>query len=170
MNRPDFYRQRLTRRGLLSSCASGFGAVAFSALFGPSARGFETLRPHYRPRARNVIFLYMDGGPSQVDTFDHKPRLEKENGQPIKMDVPKTQFDDVGGVLASPWKFQRYGESGLEVSDLFPHVGSCADELCVVRSMVSNFPEHTGANYFLHTGHGIQGRPSMGSWVSFGSW
>lgn len=160
------------RRTFLTRTANGFGALAFTGLFGRPAHaksGDEgKLLLHHTPRAKRVIFLYMDGAPSQVDTFDPKPRLDRENGQPIGMKVPKTQFDDVGNVLASPWKFRRYGESGLEVSDLFPEVAKHADKLCVVRSMVSKFPEHTSANYFLHTGHGQQGRPSMGCWTTYG--
>ncbi|MGL4553601.1 MAG: DUF1501 domain-containing protein [Gemmataceae bacterium] len=153
----------LTRRDLLTRCASGFGAVAFTALLAEAA-------PHHRATARSVIFLYMDGGPSQVDTFDPKPLLAKYDGQPPGklFKVEPTQFDNVGKVLASPWKFARHGDSGLWVSDLFPHVAKCADDLAVVRSMTSKFPEHTSANYFLHTGSGLQGRPSMGSWLSYG--
>jgi hypothetical protein len=110
----------------------------------------------------------MDGGPSQVDTFDPKPRLTKEHGQPIKTKVAPTQFNDVGKVLQSPWKFKQYGQSGIPVSELFPHVAQHVDDLCIVRSMTSNFSEHTNANYFFHTGHGQQGRPSMGAWFSYG--
>ena len=101
----------------------------------------------------------MDGGPSQVDTFDPKPRLDREHGQPIQVKTQPTQFNNVGNVLRCPWKFRSYGESGIPVSDLFPHVGRCVDDLAIVRSMVSNFSEHTSANYFLHTGCGLQGRP-----------
>src|SRR5688500_1821244 len=170
----------LSRREMLRRCASGFGAVALSALmndraFGllaahsplPSAASPGTLS-HFPPRARNVIFLYMDGGPSQVDTFDPKPLLAKEHGQPFKMKMEPTQFNQNGNTLASPWKFRQYGRSGMWVSDLFPHVATCADDLAVVRSMTSNFSEHTQANYFLHTGSGMQGRPSMGAWVTYG--
>ena len=161
-----------SRRHLLTRSAHGFGALAASALFGSAAVANNdplAVKPrHFRARARNVIFLYMDGGPSQVDTFDPKPRLEKENGKPIQMDVPPTQFDDVKGLRMSPWKFRNYGECGHPISDLFPHIGGVADELCMVRSMTSQFPEHTSANYFLHTGHGIQGRPSMGAWMGYG--
>jgi hypothetical protein len=82
--------------------------------------------------------------------------------------VEATQFNNNGNVLASPWQFQQYGEAGIAVSDLFPHLAECADELCLIRSMVSEFPEHTFANYFLHTGSGLQGRPSMGAWVNYG--
>ncbi len=110
----------------------------------------------------------MDGGVSQVDTFDPKPRLDRENGQAIQAKVQPTQFDNVGKVLGSPWKFKQYGQSGIPVSDLFPHVATCIDDLAIVRSMVSNFSEHTSANYFIHTGNGQQGRPSMGSWVTYG--
>src|SRR6185437_14359951 len=116
----------------------------------------------------SVIFLYMDGGPSHLDTFDPKPRLDREHGQPIQAKIHPTQFNNVGNVLKSPWKFRRYGQSGIPVSDLFPHVAGCVDDLCVIRSMVSSFSEHTNANYFLHTGNGLQGRPSQGAWVTYG--
>ncbi len=124
--------------------------------------------PMFPARARNIIFLYIDGGPSHVDLFDPKPRLDAEHGQPIKMKVQPTQFNSVGNVLKSPWKFRNYGESGLPFSEIIPHIGAHADDICVVRSMTSEFSEHTNANYFLHTGHGLQGRPSMGSWFSYG--
>jgi hypothetical protein len=158
-----------TRREFLDRVATGFGALAFASLFakrGESAGG--PLPAHHPPRVRSVIFLYMDGGPSQVDTFDPKPRLARESGAKFAMKIEPTQFDDVGATLGSPWKFRRYGRSGLEVSDLFPHVGRHADRLCVIRSMVSEFSEHTNANYFLHTGHGLAGRPAMGAWLSYG--
>jgi hypothetical protein len=161
-----------TRREMLLSCANGFGAVALAALLAeeepaaaPAAGGV-----HHPAKARNVIFLYMDGGPSQVDTFDHKPLLAKYHGKdPHKVfKVEPTQFDNVGRVMASPWKFRQRGQSGLWVSELFPHVAQQADKLCVIKSMTSKFPEHTSANYFLHTGSGLQGRPSMGAWFSYG--
>jgi hypothetical protein len=122
----------------------------------------------FQAKARSVIFLYMDGGPSQIDTFDPKPRLQKENGEPFKMQIQPTQFDNVGNTLGCPWEFRPGGESGLPVSDLFPYVRNCADELAVIRSLTSNFSEHTSANYFLHCGHGLQGRPSMGAWAAYG--
>jgi hypothetical protein len=112
----------------------------------------------------------MDGGVSQVDSFDPKPRLEQDAGKNPRdlFKVDQTQFNNVGTILPSPWKFKPYGECGLPVSDLFPHIGSMADELAVIRSMTSEFPEHTNANYFLHTGSGLQGRPSMGAWTTYG--
>jgi hypothetical protein len=169
----------VSRRQMLSQAASGFGAAALTALvagdraFGGSVQGatdgpLAPRQPTYRARARNVIFLYMDGGPSQVDTFDPKPRLQAENGQPFKMAIQPTQFDNVGNTLGCPWTFRPGGECGLPVSDLFPQVRECADELCVIRSLTSEFSEHTNANYFLHSGHGLQGRPSMGAWVTYG--
>ncbi|MBL9127628.1 MAG: DUF1501 domain-containing protein, partial [Verrucomicrobiales bacterium] len=166
----------VSRRDMLARCANGFGAVAAAALWHDRAYGAapgagpraSTLQPHFAPRARSVIFLYMDGGPSQMDTFDPKPRLAKDHGKPFAMKMEPTQFNDNGSTLASPWTFRPGGKSGLPVSDLFPHLRGCADSLCVLRSMVSEFSEHTSANYFLHTGFGLVGRPSAGSWVSYG--
>ena len=170
----------VSRREMLMRCANGFGGVALTTLLGDKAWG-ERIRSepgadsplsprptHFTPRAKNVIFLFMDGGPSQVDTFDPKPLLAKEHGQKIKLKVPPTQFDNVGNVLQSPWKFQQQGESGIPVSELFPHVGQCVDDLAIIRSMTADFSEHTNANYFMHSGVGIQGRPSVGSWVTYG--
>jgi hypothetical protein len=155
---------------MLQRCANGFGAVALAALWADRAEGSSAARTHHPAKARNVIFLYMDGGPSQVDTFDYKPLLEKYHGRDphTVFRVEPTQFNNVGKVMASPWKFRRRGQSGLWVSDLLPYTAECADDLCVVRSVVSKFPEHTSANYFLHTGSGFQGRPSMGAWFSYG--
>jgi len=169
-------RPPMTRRAMLARCANGFGAVALSALLAESgavaasaAAGPLSPRPPQFPaKARSVIFLYMDGGPSQVDTFDPKPRLNAEHGRPFAMKMEPTQFNNNGSTLGCPWAFRRYGQSGLPVSDLFPNVARHADDLAVVRSMVSNFPEHTSANYFLHTGSGLQGRPSMGAWFGYG--
>lgn len=164
---------------MLQTCANGFGAVALASLLNEPAFGAEVVssseknpfvarQPHFDAKAKSVIFLYMDGGVSQVDSFDPKPRLDAENGKPFAMKIEKTQFNNNGNTLASPWKFQQYGESGIPVSDLFPFVGQHADKLAVVRSLTSAFPEHTNANYFLHTGHGQQGRPSTGAWVGYG--
>jgi hypothetical protein len=123
---------------------------------------------HFAPKAKNVIFLYMDGGPSQIDTFDPKPRLDRDHGKPFADRIEPTQFNNIGTTMKSPWKFKQRGKSGLWVSELFPEVATAADELCVIRSMTSNFSEHTNANYFLHTGAGMQGRPSMGAWITYG--
>ena len=161
----------LNRRDFLGRSALGFGALALSSLPGfgaPVAKGLPT---HFPARAKRVIFLYMDGGPSQVDTFDPKPLLEKFAGQdPAKVmgKLEQTQFGNNGVILPSPWAFKPCGQSGLPISSLFPHISRHADKLCVLRSMTAKFPEHTAANYFLHTGSGLQGRPSMGAWASYG--
>ncbi len=168
---------------MLRRASNGFGALALGALFGRvgtatanatapfGRRPLQPVAPHFRPRARSVIFLFMEGAVSQVDSFDHKPMLERFHGQDPRKAIgklEKTQFENVGTVMKSPWAFRQYGESGLWVSDLFPQVARQADDLCVVRSMTSSFPEHTSANYFLHSGLGLQGRPSMGAWVTYG--
>jgi hypothetical protein len=162
---------------MLLRCANGFGATALTALLAEPAFGrsmvpdvghLATRDAHVPPKATSVIFLFMDGGPSQVDTFDPKPRLDREHGEPIKTKVHPTQFNNVGKVLKSPWTFRPRGQSGIEVSDLFPHVAECVDDLTIVRSMVANFSEHTSANFFFHTGNGLQGRPSHGAWVTYG--
>ena len=175
-----FLPRAVTRRDMLARCASGFGGLALLALMQEKAygnvvsstissgNGLAARRPQFAPQARSIIFLYMDGGPSQVDTFDPKPLLTKENGQPFKMKMEATQFNNNGNTLGSPWTFQNYGQSGIPVSSLFPHVAQCVDDLAIVRSMTSQFSEHTNANYFLHTGSGLQGRPSMGAWAGYG--
>ena len=175
-----YLAQPISRRELLSQSAQGFGTVALSTMLAESGSAFgasghssslAARTAHFPAKAKNVIFLYMDGGPSQVDTFDPKPMLDKYDGQPPHEVIGKlepTQFANIGKILKSPWKFRQYGESGIPVSDLFPHIATCADELAVVRSVVAPFSEHTFANYFLHTGNGQQGRPSHGAWVSYG--
>ena len=176
------FQRPMTRRDMLVRCASGFGGVALAGLLSSQSFG-QTLsqlapdnplapRPgHYPAKAKSVIFLYMDGGPSQVDTFDYKPSLQKYNGKSpydVLDRVEPTQFDNIGTVMASPWKFKQHGTSGAWVSELFPHVAECVDDIAFIKSMTSKFVEHTSANYFLHTGHGIQGRPSMGAWLGYG--
>jgi hypothetical protein len=162
----------LSRRDWLFRSAAGFGGVALSSMLADQARADGVLaKPHHKATAKAVIFLYMDGGPSQVDTFDYKPALDKFNGQdPVKVlgKVEPTQFANVGKVMASPWKFKQHGGCGAWVSELFPHVAKCVDDLAFVKSLTSKFSEHTSANYFLHTGAGVQGRPSWGAWTSYG--
>lgn len=165
-----------TRREMLCRAANGFGGLALAWLAHRDARAalsrdlnpMAAQPPQYPARARSVIFLYMDGGPSQLDTFDPKPLLTREHGKPIRMKTPPTQFNNDGNVMQSPWAFHPRGQCGTEVSDLFPHVAGCVDDLCVIRSMVADNSEHTAANYMLHTGFALQGRPSMGSWLTYG--
>lgn len=163
------FHRPLSRREWLARTASGFGAVALSSLLSERADGKPVL--HHAARAKSVIFLYMDGGVSQVDSFDPKPLLDKHHGEEPQKAIGKlepTQFANVGKVMKSPWKFNQFGQSGLPVSELFPEIATCADDLCMVRSMISKFSEHTSANYFLHTGNGQQGRPSWGAWCGYG--
>lgn len=169
----QFQPLALTRRDLLRQAACGFGSVALTGLIADDATADGTnplapQSPHFPARAKNIIFLYMDGGVSHVDTFDPKPLLATLNGKPFPLKQQKTQFENNGGVLASPWSFRKYGQSGIPVSNLFPNIARHVDKLAVIRSMTSKFSEHTNANYFLHTGHGQVGRPSMGAWFGYG--
>ncbi|MDA7497091.1 DUF1501 domain-containing protein [bacterium] len=160
---------------MLRQMSTGFGALAASTLLGKSVPSVgprsHSLPPHKATRCKHVIFLFMEGGISQVDSYDHKPALAKFNGQDPRKAIgrlEKTQFANIGKVQQSPWEFQRHGQAGLWASDLFPHVAKQLDHLCLIKSMTSKFPEHTSANYFLHSGVGLQGRPSAGAWVSYG--
>ena len=166
----------LSRRDMLTRGAMGFGGLALSGLmqgdaYASVSNPLAPKDPHFAPKAKSCIFLYMDGGPSQVDTFDYKPALEKYNGHDPRQAMGKlepTQFDNIGKVMKSPWEFKQYGECGAWVSELFPHTAEMVDDIAFVKSMTSKFSEHTFANYFLHTGSGLQGRPSMGAWMGYG--
>lgn len=163
-----------SRRQWLEQAACGFGSLGLTALLNKAASATTAGRPglldqlHHAAAAKRVIFLYMDGGPSQIDTFDPKPLLTRYDGQAFPIKAEPTQFDNNGATLQSPWNFAKHGESGLWISALFPYLSAHADRLAVVRSMTSQFSEHTSANYFLHTGVGIAGRPSIGAWLSYG--
>ena len=160
-----------TRREMLRSASTGFGMLAATALLAEDARSAEPSgprRPHYGAKVKNVIFCYMSGGMSHVDTFDPKPRLAKEAGDPMPFETARTMFNQDGNIFPSPWAFRRRGRSGIPVSDLFPHVGGMADELCVIRSMTAKFMEHAQSNYYFHCGLPFAGFPSMGAWVTYG--
>ena len=168
-------RMSLTRRDMLFRSANGFGALALATMLAEDAaatdRSLDPLlvrTPHFAPKAKSVIFLFMDGGPSHVDTFDPKPRLREENGKPLPLKLPRTANASNTTLLGSFWDFHKHGQSGMEISELFPNLASCADDLCVIRSMVSDFSEHTAGNYFMHSGSALQGRPSLGAWVTYG--
>jgi hypothetical protein len=154
--------RRLSRRQILSGASAGFGMLAFRAM--------ADVPFHRRPRARNIIFCFMDGGPSHVDTFDPKPMLRKHEGRPIgEGAVTKRSQSNAGRVwLGSPWEFRQRGQGGLWVSDLLPHIARVADKLCVVRSMVGELPLHGQQNLLLHTGRILGQAPSLGAWVSYG--
>jgi hypothetical protein len=154
----------------------GFGMLSFASLIGQqiAAAGVSqpgnpwTIRdPHFKPKAKSVIFLFMNGGMSQVDSFDPKPMLEKYDGQPLPGPIPQHERK-TGGLMKSPFTFKKYGQSGLDVSEIFPHVGSVADELCVIRSMHTEIPNHEPALIMMNTGANQPGRPSMGSWITYG--
>jgi hypothetical protein len=123
--------------------------------------------PHFKPKAKHVIFLFMNGGLSQVDSFDYKPMLAKYDGQPMPGgDLGHER--KTGNLMKSPFEFTKYGKSGLEVSELFPNVGACADAICVVKSVYTEIPNHEPALIMMNTGANIIGRPSMGSWLTYG--
>ncbi len=153
---------RLTRQQFLQSSLGGFGALALQGICaGDATRVKETA-------ATSVIYLYMEGGPSQVDTFEPKPRLEKEHGKPLPFDKPATVFNSSNKIMASPFKFSRYGESGGWASELFPHLSGCMDDLTFIHSMHHGVSNHSAGCYMSHTGDPMAGRPSIGSWVTYG--
>ncbi|MFO1022526.1 MAG: DUF1501 domain-containing protein [Planctomycetales bacterium] len=163
----------LTRRDLLRQSANGFGWLAFSGLFGQMAKGTEKTSPiqlpapHFPPKVKNVIFCFMDGGVSHVDSFDPKPQLTAQDGKPF-LDSKNPTADGQRQWLGSPWKFRQYGQSGIPVSELFPHIAGCVDDIAVIRSMKADLPIHSTGVLFLHTGSNVAGRPSMGSWTTYG--
>ncbi len=169
------YAPGISRRYLLRSSACGFGLVGLAGVLAGESRSGEPANPlapkppHFAPRAKRVIFLFMHGGPSHIDTFDPKPRLTQDHGKPLPFKRPLTFAEgNVGNLLKSPWQFRKYGESGIEISELFPHVAKFADELCILRSMVGDSVAHGGAVLQLHTGSNTFTRPSAGSWVVYG--
>jgi hypothetical protein len=154
----------LTRRELLRTSALGFGSLAFAHLMESSAAASPS--PHFPPKAEAVIMLMQNGGPSQMDLFDPKPELTKNNGKTANVET--YQLGNSDKLMASPLAFKKYGKCGLEMSTLLPHLGSIADELCVIRSMYSEHNNHTEALVLLNTGKIFPGRPSLGSWISYG--
>ena len=167
----------LSRREWLRSSACGFGQIALLSLAAEadSTTGDSTPSPlspklpHFAATAKRVVFLFMHGGISHVDTLDAKPKLTEMNGQPLPIAKPKFEFAPTGNLLASPWKFQKYGQSGIEVSDLFPKIGACADDLCIIRSMNGGDQvSHGPALLNINTGSGAFARPSLGAWTLYG--
>jgi hypothetical protein len=160
----------INRREMLRRCSLGFGSFALAGLFPGTfaALPANVPVPHFRPRVKHVIFCYMSGGVSHVDSFDPKPELARRHGQPMPVPVRPTMFNDNGNIMGSPWTSRRWGQSGMEMTDLFPHVAELADDLVVVRSMTTNVSEHAQGNYVFHTGFPFMGHPSAGAWVSYG--
>ena len=166
-------RGKFTRREALGRISSGFGLLALAGLMnhpayaGPAKEG-RAQKPDFKPRAKNVIFCYMSGGVSHVDTFDSKPRLIQDSGKPMPVPVQRTQFNNNGSIMPTQWEFKNRGQSGLPVSELLPYTAKCADDLCVIRSMTSKFSEHAQGNLFMHTGFPFMGYPSAGAWTTYG--
>lgn len=157
----------LSRREMLSTVGAGFGWTALRAVCSAAENPFAPKQPHFAPRAKRVIFLFMNGGMSQVDTFDPKPMLARYHGQPMPGGTPKTERK-TGSLMKSPFAFRRCGKSGLEVSEIFPRLGDHADDLCVIRSMYTDIPNHEPSLQMMNCGENLQSRPSMGSWLIYG--
>src|SRR5437879_12503248 len=149
----------MTRREALQTMGAGFGLVG---LANAAAKG-----PHFPAKAKRVIFLFLNGGMSQVDTFDPKPMLTKHHGEP--MPGPKIKTDRASGnLMRSPFAFKKYGQSGIEVSEIFPKVGACIDDICVIRSTYTDIGNHPAGLLMMNCGHTQLGRPSLGSWLTYG--
>jgi len=166
----------ISRRELLRMSSAGFGSIALAGLLADPVKGTDQRAsdplaarpPHFLPKAKRVIFLFMHGGPSQVDTFDFKPLLERDHGKPLPFAKPRVVSAQTGNLLRSPWKFAQHGQSGAWVSELFPHVARCVDDICFIRSMHGSNSRHGGALLELHTGSDTFVRPNMGSWIVYG--
>ncbi len=163
----------VNRRQVLRTFANGFGMLGLASLLHEQGRA-DTVNPlavrpaMYAARAKRVIFLFMSGGPSHVDTFDPKPRLAQDNGKPLPFEQPKLVRTKTGNLLQSPFKFKKYGQSGIEVSELFPKVAGRIDDICVVRSLLADNINHNGACLQMNTGEQAFSRPSLGSWLLYG--
>ena len=168
----------LTRRDVLGRGGMGFGLLGLAGVLAddsglPRARGADALdplapkAPQFAPRAKQVVHLFMNGGPSHVDTFDPKPLLNRYHGKPLPNPNLRTERK-TGAAMGSPFTFNKHGQSGLEISSLFPHLALCADDLCVIRSMHADVPNHEPSLMLMNCGEGRQNRPSFGSWVTYG--
>jgi hypothetical protein len=164
----SFFAPRPSRRSVLRQTALGFGALALADLLRAADAPAGAKGPHFPARAKRVIFLFMKGGPSHLDTFDPKPLLDRDDGKPYPGRRPRVVFAKTGNLLKSPWTFKQHGECGSPVSELFPHVAGCVDDICFVHSLHGTNPAHGGAVLKLHTGSDNFVRPSMGAWVAYG--
>lgn len=175
-------KEIITRRHFFEECGIGVGKIALASLLGG---GFQSLAaeasrenplapkpPHYAPKAKRIIYLFMAGGPSQLDLFDRKPMLEKYDGQPIPAEVVKDQryafIERNAALMASPFKFSKHGDSGAELSDRLPKLARVVDDVCILKSVHTDAFNHAPAQIFMNTGSQLLGRPSMGSWVTYG--
>jgi hypothetical protein len=168
----------LTRREMLARMGAGFGSLGLAGMMAdaglsaaPAASSASPLTPrppHFAPKAKRVIQLFMPGGPSHVDTFDYKPEIEKHAGERPQLVDRKSLRNTTGGLMPSPFGFKQYGECGKWVSDIFPHVGECVDDICFIHSMHTDIPEHAGAILMMNVGHLQPSRPSLGAWLVYG--
>jgi hypothetical protein len=161
-----------SRRRLLQQSACGFGALALGDLLraGAAPKG-DDLRPrlpHFAPRAKRVVFLFMHGGPSHIDTFDYKPLLQRDHGKPLPFPKPRVTFAETGNLMRSPYAFRQHGASGQWVSEIFPHIASVVDKLCFLKGLHGSNDAHGGALLKIHTGSDTFVRPSIGSWAIYG--
>src|SRR5436190_15320266 len=179
---------RLTRRGFFETfsdgiCGAGLATLLSRDLYGATLEGADGLPdghrrmydlkprpPHFAPKAKAVIHLFMNGGPSQMDLFDPKPMLDKHHGEPYfdKVAADLTGPEGAGGILRSPFQFAQHGQSGAWISSVMPHLAKQADDITVIRSMHTMHPNHEPALFMIHSGRIIPGRPTMGAWVVFG--
>lgn len=173
--------QPITRRGWLARTGSGFGTLGLASVMAQQGLLTSTVHaatsaadnplapkaPHFAPRAKSVIFLFMNGGPSHVDTFDPKPALAEYAGQQPE-ELTKNYQRSVGKLFPSPYKFEKHGQAGIPVSELYPHVAKVIDDICVIRSMHTNIPNHEPGLLIMNSGHSQPTRPSLGSWLTYG--
>lgn len=168
----------LTRREFLRRCGMGLGSLALAHLLadngflaragtGESVNPLAPKPPHFPSRTKHVIHFFLNGGPSHVDTFDPKPELDRYNGKALPIENLRTERK-TGAAFASPFKFRKYGQSGIEVSDLFPKIGECIDDIAVIRSMQANLPNHEPSLMLMNCGDAVMSRPSVGSWITYG--
>jgi hypothetical protein len=165
----------LSRREMLARCGTGLGTIALAGVLrdaqaadaSPAVDPLAVKAPHFPAKAKHVVHLFMNGGPSQVDTFDPKPELTLYHGKPIPTGNLRTERK-TGAAMGSPYKFRKYGQSGIEISDLFAKTAAHADDMCVIRSMYADVPNHEPSLLLMNCGDGRQPRPSLGSWVTYG--
>ncbi|MBM3963439.1 MAG: DUF1501 domain-containing protein, partial [Planctomycetes bacterium] len=161
-----------SRRRLLQQSACGFGALALGDLLrasaAPTGDDLRPRLPHFAPRAKRVVFLFMHGGPSHIDTFDYKPLLQRDHGKPLPFPKPRVTFAETGNLMRSPYSFRQHGASGQWVSEIFPHIASVVDKLCFLKGLHGSNDAHGGALLKIHTGSDTFVRPSIGSWALYG--
>jgi hypothetical protein len=167
----------LSRRAALQTAGAGFGMLALQGLLarelaadvsGGSADPLAERPTHHRPTAKRCVFIYLPGGPSQIDLLDPKPQVTRHNGKPLPFEMPKLVRTRTNNLFGSKFRFRKHGESGIEVSELLPHIAGCVDDICVIRSMVADNINHGGAALQMHTGEQAFSRPSVGAWVTYG--